>query len=43
MFLGDSRPVMDPSPTQRINSEPKLRAANDFEVNNVAEVIDISR
>src|SRR5450631_4243315 len=41
MFLGDSRPVMNAGTAQRINSETKLRTADDFEINNVVEVVDV--
>ena len=41
IVLGDPRPVMDAGPAQRINAELELRAADDFQVDHVAEIVDI--
>ena len=41
MALRDPRPVMDAGAAKRIDAETELRAANDVQVDHVAEVADV--
>jgi len=39
MPLGDSRPVMNTRPAQRIDAEMDLRTANDVQIDDMAEIV----